>query len=466
MKRPKKLLARSLLTTAMSHTYWDAKGMVKRRPGGYTYHGGNTHLSQRYKDRFVPHYDPATTMSKVDRTDELSTLNKSEKWNTYQKRMWYQDHLDHTSPEFEEFPGLHAEWRTAGDFDKSFRKYNSKFVYDFRVNVTTTDANGDTNTQQLRTADHTEVQRMRRDVSEAERFDVEMNRKTAHFPADYYDDVATSRPLTADDVDSPSPRDERGKGKMVDPYSRQSTLSNADNNDISYFNQDTSPSAPCLNTEHSSSLAHCSSTPALSGDKHRHPAINPRHCSEDPRETFRKKEKFPLFWSKGQKDDFRNHRASSALLDTTTGRTAHDAGVKSELLLSLYPVPLLITDTANTTASITLQPLFLSDRCKDAHPYASRHMTALEMSLRSRGSYTPGRPDSGTNKHSRRPQSGYERGLAGTLQKNDGWRDDSLLSDAGKISFHPLSLDVLETLTFPRVKGEQDGHVVEDVVSE
>jgi hypothetical protein len=152
--------------------------MVKKRPGGYTYHGGNTVLSARYKDRYVPHYDPSTTMSNTDRTDKLAVLKQSGDWNTYQKRTWYQNHLDHTREEFEDFPGVHAEWRKEGEFDKSYRKYNSKFVYDFRVNATTTDADGNVSTEPLRTADHTEIQKLRRDMEEKERYDIDINDKS------------------------------------------------------------------------------------------------------------------------------------------------------------------------------------------------------------------------------------------------------------------------------------------------
>jgi hypothetical protein len=83
-------------------------------------------------------------------------------------------------------------------------------------------------------------------------------------------------------------------------------------------------------------------------------------------------------------------------------------------------------------------------------------MTSQQIKLRSQGSRNPSthNPSKGTphQRQHQRPQSGYERGLSGTLQKNDGWRDDSLLSEAGKICFYPLSFDVLETLSFPRAK--------------
>lgn len=87
------------------------------------------------------------------------------------------------------------------------------------------------------------------------------------------------------------------------------------------------------------------------------------------------------------------------------------------------------------------------------YPYSSRPMTTQQITLRSQGSAS-NRPlnTTGLKGTSRRPQSGYERGLAGTLQKNDGWRDESLLSNAGKISFYPLSFDVLETLSFAPAK--------------
>lgn len=85
-------------------------------------------------------------------------------------------------------------------------------------------------------------------------------------------------------------------------------------------------------------------------------------------------------------------------------------------------------------------------------------MTAQNITMRSQGGRNPSTLTT-SGRTSRRPQSGYERGLTGTLQKNDGWRDESLLTSAGKIVFYPLSFDVLETLSFPRDNGARTGPV-------
>ena len=85
-------------------------------------------------------------------------------------------------------------------------------------------------------------------------------------------------------------------------------------------------------------------------------------------------------------------------------------------------------------------------------------MTAEQITMRSNGSRIPTGMNT-TAGCTRRPQSGYERGLAGTLQKNDGWRDQPLLSNAGKIAFYPLSFDVLETLSFPRATKTVNGEI-------
>jgi hypothetical protein len=328
----------------MSHTYWPPKGIMKRRPGGYTYYGGNTNLSAQYKDRYIPHYDPETTMSKVDRTDEISVLQKSEKWNTYQKRMWYQDDLDHTTPEFEEFPGLHAEWRKEGEFEKSYRKYNSKFVYDFRVNVTTTDADGVVSTEQMRTADHTEIQKLRHVVDEQERFDIDIdhsnNRKTVNFSTNC-NDANSSR-----NFEEEAYLEDRKFGRQ--PNRSRVNPNNYDvDDDIQYFNQDDDEDISRPGSRNTPSKHHPSSSSSSSSSSRKtrpssapsaarrhnrvkHPAINPSLCREHPKETFRKKEQFPLFWSKPQKEDFRQHRSSSNLLNTTSGRMAHDTcGLKS-----------------------------------------------------------------------------------------------------------------------------------------
>jgi hypothetical protein len=61
------------------------------------------------------------------------------------------------------------------------------------------------------------------------------------------------------------------------------------------------------------------------------------------------------------------------------------------------------------------------------------------------------------------PQSGYDRGLKGTLLI-DEWRGDELMKSDGKICYHPLSYDVLETLTYgppdPAQKLSHDQHFV------
>jgi len=386
----------------MSHTYWDPKGMVKRRPGGYTYHGGNTHLSARYKERYIPKYDPATAKSQADGTEGLADFKKSGEWNTYQKRTWYQDCLDHTREEFEDFPGVHAEWRKEGEFDKSYRKYNSKFVYDFRVNVTSTDANGVESQQEFRTADHTQIQKMRRDVEEINRYDIK-DKKVVDF----------------NDVESPP------KPALSRNNSNASELG-----EIKFFNngKDASPGGQ----------GQARPTQGQGAPPSRHPAINPSKCAEHPRETFRKKEVYPYFWSESQKEDTRQHRASAHLLDTTRGRSGFNF--------------------ANSK----------SFNAVEANPYSRRPMTSQQIILRSQGSVA--KPLGDVKKKggdaARRPQSGYERGLSGTLQKNDGWRDEPLLSGAGKISYNPLSFNVLETLSFSPATKSETGGVQKKVMSE
>jgi hypothetical protein len=252
----------------MSHTYWDPKGMVKKRPGGYTYYGGNTNLSQRYKERYIPHYDPKTSMANVDSTDEISVLKQSCNWNTYQKRMWYQDQLDHTNSNFEHFPGLHAEWRHQdGELEKSFRNQELKTSYDFQVKRVTLDANGVAgNTQQMRTEDHTEIQKLRRDMEEKEYFDID---GTGNF----------------------SPKDEDNNATMT-LSSRRS--SNASNPDISYFNEGVKTmSRPSTS---SAAIPSCSSPTKIPMPTH--PAINPRLCRKNPKEQFRKNDQYSLFASK------------------------------------------------------------------------------------------------------------------------------------------------------------------------
>jgi hypothetical protein len=63
------------------------------------------------------------------------------------------------------------------------------------------------------------------------------------------------------------------------------------------------------------------------------------------------------------------------------------------------------------------------------------------------------------------PQSGYDRGLKGTLLIDD-WRNDELMKSDGKICYHPLSYDVLETLTYgppdPAQKLSHDHNFVSD----
>lgn len=252
----------------MSHTHWDPKGMVKKRPGGFTYYGGNTRLSEQYKQRFLPHYDRTTKMSNPDwSTDDMASLQKSSDFNTYEKRTWYQNNLDKTTkPEFVDFPGTHAEWRKGGDFDKSYRKYNSQFVYDFKVDVTTTSADGVVSTQQIRTSDHTEVTKLRRDMEEKERYDIQ-DRKNIDF----------------NDVNSP-PRDEIDREMMM---SRPSTSGNGDGSE--YFNRSGGgpPSSPIARPRPSTTMS-------------KHPSINAGLCREHPKDTFRNKNRQkPLFGSTG-----------------------------------------------------------------------------------------------------------------------------------------------------------------------
>ena len=277
--------------------------MVKRRPGGYTYYGGNTNLSSLYKERYIPHYDPDTTMSNTDVTDRMPVLMKSQNWNTFQKRNWYQDNLDHVKPDLEEFPGLHAEWRQKGEFEKSYRKYNSKFVYDFRINVTSTDADGIDSTREIRTADHTAVTKLRRAVEESERYDVP-ERKTVAF----------------DDLCSPIKNVESDTLGLNEPLNADSSNFDSQAFDTSVFS---------AKSETRNSLP-------------RHPAINPGLCREHPRETFRVKKEYPLFWSKKQKADFQKKKSSGHLVDTSLnlsvpGDTRSKSAQLSSIILQSYP---------------------------------------------------------------------------------------------------------------------------------
>jgi hypothetical protein len=279
----------------MSHTYWDPKGMMKKRPGGHTYHGGNTVLSAQYKDRYIPNYDPKTTLAHIDNTSKLRDFDKSANWNTFQKRTWYQDNLDHTTPQFEDFPGVHAEWRNEADFDKSYRQYNSKFVYDFRINKTTVHADGTEDMQQMRTADHTEVTKLRKQAAENERFDV--NNRTVDFNL----------------LDSPPKPDTQPLSRQNSSNLDAKSLSRQSSSevDVKFFNQP-SQAQPSLMTA-------------------RHPAINPKQCRENPKDTFRQKEHFPLFWTESQRQDFRENKSSTNLLDTTVGRTSGLFSSKSNI---------------------------------------------------------------------------------------------------------------------------------------
>ena len=139
--------------TRMAHTYWDPKGLVKARPGGYTYYGGRTTLSDLYKQRYLPHYNKDTNMTNESHTNSIEDFKKSCDWNKYQKRNWYQDHLDNARPSVTSFPGTHAEWRNVGEFEKSYRKYNSEIVHGFDVTATSTNAEGNENVNQFHTTD-------------------------------------------------------------------------------------------------------------------------------------------------------------------------------------------------------------------------------------------------------------------------------------------------------------------------
>lgn len=356
----------------MSHTYWDPKGMVKKVPGGYTYYGGNTEKSTQYKERFVPNYDPSTTFSENENSGSLSNQRKSKAWNTYQKRTWYQNHLDHTTPEFEEFPGIHAEWRKPEDFDKSYRKYNSQVVYDYKVDLTTRTADGTIKTDTHRTSDHTKVQKLRKIISEKERYEYEDNFRVD----DFFNESDGRSPEGHTLVDTGGAH--VGGATQSRPWSRSQ------------------------------------------GEQVRHPAINPSLCGPSPKETFKKaKEVFPLFWSEVQKQTFRNSKSAPSL-----------------------PAASLRNSHSGPHAG---QPH------ADLHPYSTRPMSAHMISLRSHAAVTHSSTHSATC-NSRRPQSGYERGLSGTLHKNDGWRDAELMA-GGKINFYALSFDVLETLTFPPKSG-------------
>mmetsp|Transcript_24777 Transcript_24777/g.36547 ORF Transcript_24777/g.36547 Transcript_24777/m.36547 type:complete len:493 (+) Transcript_24777:77-1555(+) len=66
-----------------------------------------------------------------------------------------------------------------------------------------------------------------------------------------------------------------------------------------------------------------------------------------------------------------------------------------------------------------------------------------------------GIPISTAPKHTSHARSGYERYLKGTLLHNH-WRDEDLMTGNGKICFHPLSFDVLETLSFGPANKDYD----------
>eukprot|EP00602_Paraphysomonas_sp_CaronLab_P005036 CAMPEP_0185031940 /NCGR_PEP_ID=MMETSP1103-20130426/19689_1 /TAXON_ID=36769 /ORGANISM="Paraphysomonas bandaiensis, Strain Caron Lab Isolate" /LENGTH=193 /DNA_ID=CAMNT_0027567641 /DNA_START=95 /DNA_END=677 /DNA_ORIENTATION=+ len=82
----------------------------------FTYYGGNTEKSLKYKSQYLPNYDAESNTCKVDES-ETDAPEKAIEYNKYESMTWYQARLNEVSDSQAPI-GLHAEFCEPGLSEK------------------------------------------------------------------------------------------------------------------------------------------------------------------------------------------------------------------------------------------------------------------------------------------------------------------------------------------------------------
>jgi hypothetical protein len=367
-------------------------------------------LSLAYRTSFLPGYDPNDQLCEEnDMKLSMKQKEQAKNWNTYQKNTWYQTHLNQI--ERDECPvGVQGEFRTPGLAETKVHLMESGKWKSFLLTQ-------NQNSQSL-------------------------NSKTLLDDEDFYATNDSALGATAGET-----------GKSYRPHSSSASRPLSMNNQTNSHSQDFERKNLTLRSQEGRTTTHT-------------PAINPK----------------TMFLPKAQKPIFGTVKQPTQLFPTTTTSPSKSAtgsrpnttnsvrwidqkdfGESSPLnstqlssdRLHSHPRPEVRLMSSQALSrrhmGVSIDPLHNQ---KNEEPYHTKMKTLKDSNqLNHRAfdqsdgnNYTTSSLLDRTVAHLH-PQSGYDRGLKGTLLI-DEWRKDELMKNDGKICYHPLSYDVLETLTY------------------
>jgi hypothetical protein len=454
----------------------DKKGVVTRDIGtdhefNFTYYGGGFEKSDKYKEKHLKNYDPVTGLCTIDGTMNLKTTRKMESWNTYQQHTWYQDKLNHVDKD-ECPPGVRAEFRQKGVTERAvslretaiavFDVYNEgKFM--------------------TRTRDNTSVPL--RDRTD-DKFDF-IN--TYEPDGQRHDDFQISANFV----------DETFKGSLRPESPATGDRRNYDGT-MGFSGRDTAGSAGegrvhrplSANVKAAAeSRMRAKSAKERAVESARRTTPQPSATTTlpiaqypNPKTMFLNKVK-PIFGltkaevlaktgkaqssSKFATTTMNSARASTAPDPDASGRSVRFSATNEDDGLGYESQPYSATSSSRPQTSLGCtstrgETSVKRGRTMSGTSITRRHMgvamdtAEADASIKKAGQSIHSKLATITNstrgtlsqaiKHLH-PSSGYERGLRGTLYANF-WREEELMRGDGKICFHPLSYDVLETLVY------------------
>lgn len=381
-------------------------------------------LSLAYRTSYLPSYDPENELCHENDDDEKNErkLSKKQKeqaknWNTYQKNTWYQTHLNKL--EREDCPvGVQGEFRTPGLAETKVHLMESGKWKTF-------------------------IEKTQNPKTKNQSF---LNSQSLLNDQEFY---ATTTP-------TPSSSSLHELEKSYRPHSSSSSSS--------YKSTSNSMNGMRLSGGHTLPINNQTNRRSQEGST---PVINPKtmFLPKTPKPVFGTlKQSTQLFttstppqsgtsatvsrpnttnsvrWN-DQKDFGEINLLNSTQLssDQTSSRPRPEVRLMSSQALSRRHM------------GVSIDPLY---NTKNEEPYHTKMKTLKDSNQLNHRPFDQSDSNSftmptllgrtATHPH---PQSGYDRGLKGTLLI-DEWRKDELMKSDGKICYHPLSYDVLETLTF------------------
>ena len=464
----------------LRNTGRDNKGKIVRdegtdHPFTFTYYGGGDEKSLQYRERHLTNYDRETGTCKIDGTQTLSQTKKMEDWNTYQKNTWYQEHMNHVQRE-ECPPGLRAEFRQKGVVEKEvnlretgvavFDAYSQGQGYLGRTRDHTSSPDVFVDTYALDQNDYNDDHNFTNSGTFTFRPRSTPSGEFQHLtgahkqvrpstaPAGGNQETRQPRPLSQSAFTASQNRMRRksAQDRAIEAINRTTyqppapvsynttSLPSASPNPKTMFVPQSKPlfgppkghvKSRHGSTSSRTSTGQCSSTrpasalPSMASTHHK--SVRFTDTNVDNGEGVPTARAGLDMDASGGADNGHNHSATNGVQTTSH---QHDRSMSGTAITRRH-MGVTVAGTPTRSAS-------------DPHTSPTQK---LSLTARLTAIAKSGNLRTTTALQQLHPTSGYERGLKGTLYA-DFWRSEELMRADGKICFHPLSYDVLETLTY------------------